>query len=337
MIPHSQLSGKLNTTKAFRAAHSPLREDWIEGCSDVEPRFAFEADAPGAELPEELVELADFDERALDQLTSGLPVDQVLIYDSQYPATREALTAKLDAIDETFVRAYKSQRTNPAKPYGATELSPYLHFGMVAPWEVAQRVRDCGAPKSYGYKLLDELLTWREWSHWRMTEDPSLLLYESLPRAARATLDAHRDDLRDPALSFEEVLHGQTPDSVFNAAARCWLETGWLHNNLRMYWAKQVLRFMPSPEQAWAACCYVNDRLSYDGRDPATYISMRWAFGEAKPGYRDIPIYGRIMPKSPAAIFKREGMKAWIEDWSARDTARLDCADFAERSALYGI
>ena len=53
--------------------------------------------------------------------------------------------------------------------------------------------------------------------------------------------------------------------------------------------------------------------MSLDGRDPATYASIQWAFGDGKPGYSQKPIYGKVAPKSDRAILKREGMKEWIE------------------------
>lgn len=333
LVPHSVLNGKLGATKAFRAAHTPKRDEWSGGCGNAEPVTTRTI----ADLPQELVELADLNERQLDALVAELPIDQELPYAQEHPATTEEATARLERIDEEFIRRYKWERNNPSMQHGATELSPYLHFGMVAPWEVAQRIEASGAPKSYGYRLKDELLTWREWTHWRVTERADLLHWETLPSFGRETLEAHTADRRDPELPIEDVLHGRTGDPVFDASARCWLATGWLHNNLRMYWAKQVIRFIATPRGAWAACCYINDRLSYDGRDPATYVSMRWAFGEARPGYREIPIYGRIMPKSSAAILKREGMTEWIEQWATTQTPEIDCSDFAEKARLYGV
>ena len=333
LVPHSRLDGRLGTTKAFRAAHTPQRDEWTPGCGDAEPAVPDEI----ADLPNELFQLADLSERDLDALVSKLPIDQDLPYTDDHPATADEAARRLARIDDTFVSRYKWDRNNPTTEHGATELSPYLHFGMVAPWEVVQRINETGVPKSHAYKLKDELLTWREWTHWRMTERPEVLLWDTLPAFGRDTLEAHASDPRDPELSIEGVLHGRTGDAVFDAAARCWLATGWLHNNLRMYWAKQVIRFIETPKGAWAACCYINDRLSYDGRDPATYVSMRWAFGEARPGYREVPIYGKIMPKSAAAILKRGGMKDWIAEWSIKDTPEVDCSDFADTASLYGV
>ena len=45
-----------------------------------------------------------------------------------------------------------------------------------------------------------------------------------------------------------------------------------MHGFLRMYWAKKVLEWSPSPEEALATAIYLNDRLSLDGRDPNGYV-----------------------------------------------------------------
>ncbi|PJF37754.1 MAG: DNA photolyase, partial [Phototrophicales bacterium] len=106
---------------------------------------------------------------------------------------------------------------------------------------------------------------------------------------------------------------GNTPDRTWNAAQKEWRNCGWLHNNLRMYWAKQILRFTETPQQAWDLACYLNDHISLDGRDPATYASMQWAFGNAKLGYSEKEIYGWVAPKSDRTLLKRKGMKEWIQ------------------------
>ena len=47
---------------------------------------------------------------------------------------------------------------------------------------------------------------------------------------------------------------------------------GKMHGFLRMYWAKKVLEWTPSPEEALATAIYLNDRFSLDGRDPNGYV-----------------------------------------------------------------
>ena len=321
LIPQKALPAKLGTTPAFRKASNALRDEWRRRRKEIEPADKRQID-PGIE---ELIHLARLTDGELDELIKRLPIDHTLPFASEHPATRAEADARLAAIDGSFLKAYNANRNNAAADRGATLLSPYLHFGVCAPWHVMDRIEAADVTASVKWKLLDELLTWREWSHWRMYERPDLLEYHTLPGFGRETLDAHRSDVRPELIPPEDIIAGRTGDPLFDACARAWLQTGWLHNNLRMYWAKQLLRFTKSPEDAWATACYINDRISYDGRDPATYVSMRWAFGESKPGFRDIPVYGRIMPKSSAPILKRSGMENWVSGWLAHESLSLDC------------
>jgi deoxyribodipyrimidine photolyase len=184
---------------------------------------------------------------------------------------------------------------------------------MISPHQFLAEIELSDIPKTYTWKFRDEFLTWREWSHYQAFYSLDLHQYTALPVEAKATLEDHAADLRPELQSDQDILNGQTPDRTWNAAQREWSNTGWLHNNLRMYWSKQTLRSTKTPQAAWKMACYINDHFSLDGRDPATYASMQWAFGNAKKGYSEKEIYGWVAPKSDRAILKRDGMKKWIE------------------------
>ncbi len=319
LVPFKALPAKgLHATKAFRAAHSPLRQEWQMMRREVAPQVAaYDGDLPFRSLP-----IATMDDAALDAVVGECAIDHTLPPSAEHPADRLELDRRLAALSRRILPCYQRDRNNPALENGCSQLSPYLHFGMTSPWEIMRFVEDGGVKPSVRYKFYDELLTWREWTHWRMQVGANFTAYDSLPSAARATMEDHADDARD-VLSDDDLWHGNTPDETWNAAQKQWLITGWMHNNLRMYWSKQLLRWTPSPQRAWELACAMNDRLSIDGRDPATYVSMRWAFGEARPGYREIPIYGKVSPKSDTAIRKRPGMDEWIAEWAARDVPRI--------------
>ena len=97
-----------------------------------------------------------------------------------------------------------------------------------------------------------------------------------------------------------------------------------MHNNLRMYWGKQIIKWTRDPETAWKTACYLNDRLALDGRDPATYGNMKWVFGMSKPAWKEQPIYGWVPLKSDRAIRKRDGATQWLTDWATKDTVQID-------------
>lgn len=318
LVPFKALPAKgLHATKAFRAVHSPLRQHWLNARTAIEPaQPVYTGTLPFASLP-----MATMSDADLDALIAECAIDHSLPPSIEHPAEPSEVARRLDNLTHNVAPHYRRDRNNPALENGSSQLSPYLHFGMTSPWEVMRAAEAATqadkVTSSTLWKFYDELLTWREWSHWRMQLRPDFTDYQSLPNAAKATLDAHRDDPRE--LVEERYLwHGESPDETWNAAQKQWLLTGWMHNNLRMYWSKQLLRWTISPERAWQLACDMNDRLSLDGRDPATYVSMRWAFGEARPGYREIPVYGYVAPKNDGAIRKRAGMTDWLGKWAEK-------------------
>lgn len=113
---------------------------------------------------------------------------------------------------------------------------------------------------------------------------------------------------------------------TWSACQKQYLLDGWMHNNLRMYWAKRLIAMTPTPEAGWATAFYLNDRLSLDGRDPSTYGNLALAFGDAAPGYGRQPIFGLVSTRSDGAIRKRAG-ESWIRQPAERATLPVAMPD----------
>lgn len=47
-----------------------------------------------------------------------------------------------------------------------------------------------------------------------------------------------------------------------------------MHGFMRMYWAKKVLEWTRTPDEALRIAIYLNDRFSLDGRDPNGYVGQ---------------------------------------------------------------
>lgn len=330
LVPQCRLASGLTATKAFRAAHEPLRDECLASRIQIEPRLP----AYDGPLPFEPDRLHAFSDDQIAALVAKCDIDHSLPASSQHPATDCAVVDRLTQLTSTIITRYKWTRNNPADPAAGSQLSPYLHFGITSPFAVLRALNDADIGKTVRYKFVDELLTWREWCHWRMTKKPELQYYSSLPTSARRTMEKHANDPRE-VLPLDALIHGDTPDETWNAAQRQWLTTGWMHNNLRMYWAKQLLRWTASPEMAWATACYLNDRLSLDGRDPATYVMMRWAFGEARPGNSELPVYGWISRKSDDPLRKRAGVRDWLTAMANSKVSRVAVPDNEGWAAMY--
>ncbi len=319
LVPYRRLAAGLKTTPAFRKASGSLRDRYLLGVEPVEPnRPPYDGPLPFA--PDNMIAASD---AQLKALIADCDIDHSLPIATAHPPSRETALRRVHDFCAQQLARYKWTRNNPAALGAGSELSPYLHFGMIAPWEVAQAVHSADIHAAARWNYLDELLTWREWFHYQALHMPAFELFDGLPERPRQSLLDHAGDVRETVYSLDDLIHGRTDDETWNAAQRQWLVSGYMHNNLRMYWGKRVIGWTPDPVTAWNVACYINDRLSLDGRDPATYGNMRWCFGAAKPAYREQPVYGWVAPKSDRALRKRDGVAAWLERWAGADHPQL--------------
>jgi hypothetical protein len=89
-----------------------------------------------------------------------------------------------------------------------------------------------------------------------------------------------------------------------------------------MYWGKRLIVMTPSPEAAWATACYLNDRLSLDGRDPSTYGNIAAVFA-GSPSDRERPVYGRVPTRGDGSTRRRDGGDTWLAAAAARPAPRV--------------
>ena len=225
------------------------------------------------------------------------------------------------AVLRAFLRdrlpGYAAARNRP-ETEGTSRLSPYLHFGQIGPREVARAVSDTEAPARDKQAFLDEFIVRRELAWNFVRYNPR---YDSLAGCepwARRTLDDHRGDPRDPVYDVRELEDAATHDPLWNAAQRQMVESGWMHGYLRMYWAKKILEWSPSPEEAMARAIALNDRYELDGRDPNGYAGIAWAIGgkHDRAWGPERPVFGKVRYMSFASTSRKFDSRAYIARWS---------------------
>jgi deoxyribodipyrimidine photo-lyase len=73
-----------------------------------------------------------------------------------------------------------------------------------------------------------------------------------------------------------------------------------------MYWAKKILEWTPSPEEALEIAIYLNDRYELDGRDPNGYVGVAWSIGGVHDrAWQERPIFGKIRYMSLAGCQRK--------------------------------
>ena len=289
----------------------------IAGCKNPQ-RLACSRSAFDGELPFETCRLETPQDIA--EQVARCAIDHSLAPVGWCQGARSQALAQLAWAAEVVVPQYAAKRNDPSDTQSVTRLSPYLHFGILSPREVALSADHDGVDARNRWKFLDELLTWREFWHHRAVHTAVPSSYANVPASARASLEKHASDPRSVLYDLSELTHGETHDSTWNAAQKQFLVDGWMHNNLRMYWGKQLIGWLPTPADAWAVACHLNDRLSLDGRDPATYGSMLWCFGASRPA-REVAVYGTVPRKTDAALRRR--CAGWLETQAQRPVRKI--------------
>jgi deoxyribodipyrimidine photo-lyase len=221
---------------------------------------------PGGEFPEEIgnykIEGADYK------------------YKSGEHEAAECLTQFLNH----GLSLYQEQRNSPEKN-GQSGLSPYLHFGQISAQRIALEIRAFHVDNPGAAPFLEELIVRRELADNFCFYCNTYDSVKAFQPWAFQTLDKHRNDPRSYLYDETELEQGLTHDPLWNASQR----------EMRMYWAKKILEWTESPEQAMDIAVYLNDKYSLDGRDPNGYAGIAWAIGGVhdRP-WSERPVFGMI-------------------------------------------
>lgn len=189
---------------------------------------------------------------------------------------------------------YNRLRNDPTES-GQSNLSPYLHFGQISAQRVALAVSQVSGDVQAEEAFLEELIVRRELSDNFCCYAPNYKTMESFPSWARKTLHEHREDRREYLYSMEKFEKAATHDPLWNAAQMEMVKVGKMHGYMRMYWAKKILEWTESPEEALHVAIYLNDKYELDGRDPNGYTGIAWSIGGVHDrAWGPRPIFGKI-------------------------------------------
>ncbi len=186
---------------------------------------------------------------------------------------------------------YADRHNDPVQPY-VSNLSPYLHFGMISPSMIYREVAACDVPDVPVF--LEELVVRRELAINFVRYNPMHDQYDGLPAWAIRSLEQHSTDTRQDLYPFDRLLNARTHDPYWNAAQLELTRLGTMHGYMRMYWGKKILEWSPTPRIAFEWALLLNNRYQLDGRDPNGYAGVAWCFGKHDRPWAERPIFGNI-------------------------------------------
>ena len=197
-----------------------------------------------------------------------------------------------------------------------SNLSPYLHFGQVSPVWVALEVQNSGSDDEAVDAFLEELIVRRELSCNYVFYNPRYDRYAGLPDWARKTLAKHKSDRREVTYSRGQLESAQTHDPYWNAAQHEMLQTGKMHNYMRMYWGKKILEWSADPAEAFAIALELNDRYELDGRDPNSYVGVGWCFGLHDRPWQERAVFGQVRYMNDRGLRRKFDMQPYVDRWT---------------------
>ena len=195
---------------------------------------------------------------------------------------------------KTKLKGYSSNRNDPTKA-ALSDLSPYFHFGHIAPQRVAWEIHKSKLQKEDKDAFLEEMIIRRELSDNFCEYEPEYDQFEGFHAWSQKTLNEHRNDEREYIYPLGQFEAAETHDDLWNAAQNEMKITGKMHGYMRMYWAKKILEWTPSPEIAQQIAIDLNDKYELDGRDPNGYTGIAWSIGGIHDrAWFERPIFGKI-------------------------------------------
>ncbi len=284
-LPSFETGGNRKPVGAQENIASPGTNNCMEGMTD------------GDRLPGEIFIAAD-DGRSMDwQKVTRKLLQQTDTSVKEIETIVPGEDAAMDAFGNFMqerLSLYGEQRNDP-NAGAVSGMSAYLHFGHISAQRMALEILK-NFPKNHsGDSFLEELIVRKELSdnfcHYNEHYDS----FEGFPDWAKKTLNSHRKDEREYLYDREQFELADTHDPLWNAAQMEMVKTGKMHGYMRMYWAKKILEWTPSPEEALATAIYLNDKYELDGRDPNGYTGCAWSIGGVHDrAWGERPVFGKI-------------------------------------------
>lgn len=275
-------------------------------------------------LPKFLIEFPNlkkhpYDYQGQKPRTHTIRVPKDDYYQGKWKAGEIAAAKRLNTFLEN-IEGYAQDRNDP-NSNALSDLSPYLHYGMISPQRVALEAQKYDKDIKAQEAFLEEHIVRRELSDNYCYYNKNYDNFNGFPDWAKETLNEHKKDAREYKYSKEEFEHAKIHDDLWNAAQMEMLNTGKMHGYMRMYWAKKILEWTSSPQEAQEIAIYLNDRYEMDGRDPNGYVGVAWSIGGVHDrAWTERPVFGKVRFMNYNGCKRKFDVDAYIAAHSNQQT-----------------
>ena len=225
-----------------------------------------------------------------------------------------------DYILEDFInnklQYYSENKNNPSLNV-TSGLSKYLNLGFISSQRIALEVIRAGVKDINKEAFLEELIIRKELTDNFCLYSKSFKDFSSISNWAKMSLNNHKYDIRPYTYSLEILEKANTHDKLWNATQIQLIKEGTIQGYLRMYWAKKILEWMLTPEDALKTAIYLNDKYAHDAPSANGYVAILWAIGGLHDrAFADYPVTGKIRRMTYDSMKRKYDLSNYIKKYT---------------------
>ena len=249
------------------------------------------------------------------------------IYHNIYPFLTEYSNFTFDKVEADYIledfinnklQYYSENKNNPSID-ATSGLSKYLNWGFISSNRVAIEVIKSGVKDIDKETFLEELIIRKELADNFCLYSKSFKDFSSVPNWAKMSLENHILDIRPYLYLPQDLENAKTHDKLWNATQIQLMREGVIHGYLRMYWAKKILEWMSTPDEALKTAIYLNDKYAYDAPSANGYVGILWAIGGLHDrAFSDFPITGKIRRMTYNSIKRKYDLVTYINKYVSK-------------------
>jgi deoxyribodipyrimidine photo-lyase len=261
-------------------------------------------------------EESDVDLSNIDDVLKQLHIDTSVSRSSFYRGGFQE-ASKLFSMFITQKSSHYLESNDPSTDYTSL-MSMYIHFGQISTLDILERIFLAHDHGQLDGQVLDayieQLLVRRELALNYVTYVKGYDRFETITEPwAYMTMNEHLQDQRPYLYTKQELEYSHTHDPYFNAAMKEMRDTGYMHNYMRMYWAKKIIEWMPTYQEAYETTISLNNKYFIDGRDPNSYASVAWVYGKHDRAWTERAVFGKLRYMNEQGLLRKFNIKGYVD------------------------
>lgn len=228
-----------------------------------------------------------------------------------YQSSKGEIKAQ-EALDEfiTTNLNHYNERNDPSLDY-TSHLSKYLKYGFISPVQIVNQVH--ASQKNNQDLFIEELVVRRELAINFCYYNEGYDQFDQMTYDwAYKTMKVHEMDEKEYIYTTEDYLAFKTHDRYFNAAMKEMVYFGYMHNYMRMYWAKKIIEWSYTYKEAFEITLFLNNTYFYDGNTPNGYTGVAWCYGKHDRAWPERKIFGKLRYMNSNGLKRKFDIETYV-------------------------